>query len=293
MQNKLILKNLPNLSPAVLERFNDLLNYNPKLTLHEDFCNTFTERFKEWDDFASIFGIIAICQNDNLRNLSDAAKSRFSILYTSKYNDDERKTVSKLYYPNVSNIFVQFLDEYKLLKKDLEFPLIIKILSITKKLDEDNPNRKDRNVFLSIYKSLYPLTTKKKEHLISIFNKLCPNNSEFFNDNTSLDNECPFTFNDNLYSLYTQLKIDIVNADKQNKSDDKSKTKVTFTRPFNKILDSIHFSYLTNVLLIIEGCVGLGKKTAIKYFIECLNISKDKIIQIQLSNSTTIDNFIL
>ena len=98
IQNKLILKNLPNLSPAVLERFNDLFNYNPKLSLNEDFCNTFTGGYKEWDDFSSIFRTIAICQNDNLRNLSDAAKSRFSILYTSKYNDDERKTVSKLYY---------------------------------------------------------------------------------------------------------------------------------------------------------------------------------------------------
>jgi hypothetical protein len=164
IQNKLILKNLPNLSPAVIERFNDLFNYNPKLSLNEDFCNTFTGIYKEWNDFSSIFRIIAVCQNDNLRNLSDAAKSRFSILYTSKYNDDERKTVSKLYYPEISNNFIQFLEEYKnLFKNELEFPLIIKILSITQILDEKNPQNKDKNLILSIFKSIYPLIKEKKK----------------------------------------------------------------------------------------------------------------------------------
>ena len=35
-QSPIILKNLPNLSPAVLERFNDLFNFMPKLPLNED-----------------------------------------------------------------------------------------------------------------------------------------------------------------------------------------------------------------------------------------------------------------
>ena len=40
-QCPIILKNISNLSTAVLERFNDLFNYNPKLTLNEDFCENF------------------------------------------------------------------------------------------------------------------------------------------------------------------------------------------------------------------------------------------------------------
>ena len=287
IQNKLILKNLPNLSPAVLERFNDLFNYNPKLSLNEDFCNTFTGIYKEWDDFSSIFRTIAICQNDNLRNLSDAAKSRFSILYTSKYNDDERKAVSKLYYPDISNNFIQFFEEYKkVFKKELEFPLIIKILSITQILDEKNINNKDKNLLLSIYKAIYPLmkSKKKKNELISIIKKICPNDYEFFNENSEYDNKCPFIFDNNLHSLYTGLRINIADIEESNTNN------YTFTKPFNKILDSIHFSYLTNYPLIIEGGTGLGKKTAINYFLECLKINKENVIQIQLSNSTTLDN---
>jgi hypothetical protein len=39
-QQPLILKDLPNLSPAVFERFNELYSPNPTLVLNEDFCDT-------------------------------------------------------------------------------------------------------------------------------------------------------------------------------------------------------------------------------------------------------------
>ncbi len=63
---------------------------------------------------------------------------------------------------------------------------------------------------------------------------------------------------------------------------------LAFTKPFNEMLNIIHFAYITNCPIIIEARTGLGKKTAIDYFIKCLKIDNEKIIQIQLSNSTTI-----
>lgn len=102
-QSPIILKNLPNLSPAVLERFNDLFNFMPKLTLNEDFCNTFTGRLndvKEISNFSKNFRIISISSMSGLRNLSDAARSRFSTIYTSEYSDEEKEIASKLFYQN-------------------------------------------------------------------------------------------------------------------------------------------------------------------------------------------------
>ena len=39
LQKNIILKNLSNLSPSIFERLNDFYNYNPKITLNEDYCN--------------------------------------------------------------------------------------------------------------------------------------------------------------------------------------------------------------------------------------------------------------
>ena len=135
---------------------------------------------------------------------------------------------------------------------------------------------KIKNLILSIFKSIYPLIKeKKKNKLISIIKKIGANEYEFLNESSDYDNKCPFNFDNNLYSFYTPLKIDI----------EQITNNYTFTKPFNKMLDSIHFSFLTNYPLIIEGQTGLGKITTINYF---LKINKEKVIQIQLSNSTTM-----
>ena len=82
-RSPIILINLSNLSTAVLERFNDLFNYDPKLTLNEDFCNTFTDNLnpKELNNFSNGFEIISISSLAGIRNLSDAARSRFYYIH--------------------------------------------------------------------------------------------------------------------------------------------------------------------------------------------------------------------
>ena len=76
-------ENLPNLPTAVIERCNDLFNYNPKISLSEDTCNTFTKEDKELNGFADGFRVIATSTELAIRNLSDAAQSRFTIIYTT------------------------------------------------------------------------------------------------------------------------------------------------------------------------------------------------------------------
>lgn len=89
--NNQLFLNISNLKPQVLERFNDLFNFEPKLVLNEDYCNTFTDKIKEWSNFNDNFRIMATSQLENFSNLSDAAKSRFSIVQTSEYKEEEKK----------------------------------------------------------------------------------------------------------------------------------------------------------------------------------------------------------
>ncbi len=126
-QTSIILKNITNLSIAVLERFNDLLNYNPKIIINEDYCGTYTGNNKELTDFSDSFRIIGICSSESFNNLSEAAKNRFTILYTTEYNDIEKNIISKLYLPKLPTKFEQFITRHKkTIKKEVPFPTIFR-----------------------------------------------------------------------------------------------------------------------------------------------------------------------
>jgi hypothetical protein len=130
-QSPLITENLPNLPPAVLERCNDLFNYNPKINLSEDSCNTFTNDNKELSGFSDGFRVIATSNELSIRNLSDAARSRFSIIYTTSYTPEERDLLIQLFYKDTPKEFYDFLKKYKeYFRKDLSFLYVTKILNI-------------------------------------------------------------------------------------------------------------------------------------------------------------------
>ena len=297
LQQPLIFKNISNLKPQVLERFNDLINFEPKLTMNEDFSNTFTGKNKEWSDFNENFRIYATSQLENFSNLSDATKSRFSIIQTTQYSDKEKDIVCKIFYPEIPKKLFSFMEEYKhnFKKKQLNISEIIKIISLYKRLldnnnIEENENKKEMYLSLSIYKSLYPLmkTGKKKEKLIDILKRIFNQSDDFKFLSKNKVNFTPFKFIDNnLYSNYTDLSINYAKIKEPNEE-------LVFTDPFNQMLDAIHFAYLTKYPLIIEGQTGFGKKTAIEYFEKCLNFDENDedclIVHFPLSSSTTIDD---
>jgi len=170
--NNQLFLNISNLKPQVLERFNDLFNFEPKLVLNEDYCNTFTDKIKEWSNFNDNFRIMATSQLENFSNLSDAAKSRFSIVQTSEYKEKEKKIFYKLYYKDIPSKLYAFVVEFKknFKKKDIYFSYIIKIISLYKKLclqntkyEEEMKAIEERNLALSIYKALYPLMINEKK----------------------------------------------------------------------------------------------------------------------------------
>ena len=112
-QSPIILKNISNLSTAVLERFNGLFNYNPKLTLNEDFCDTFTGEMKtkEISNFSDQFRVISISSLTGIRNLSDAAKSRISTIYTSEYDHHEKEIESNTFVQFIPQEFFKFISQ--------------------------------------------------------------------------------------------------------------------------------------------------------------------------------------
>ena len=314
-QSPIILKNLSNLSTAVLERFNDLFNYSPKLTLNEDFCDTFTSEMKpkEISNFSDKFRVISISTLSGIRNLSDAAKSRFTTIYTSEYDGNEKeiaaksflnpkfleKTKNSLY--DIPEELFEFIKEYeKSFKTKLPFLDLIKILSIYKKIREYKNEKKVFNLILATYFGLYSNYDKKYQRdkflkiLVGLDKEKKYDENEFADlSSKNCHSQSPLQINDNiLKSTFTEIEIQFFENDDETyntetKSEKNMKDHISFTIPFNKLINYIHFSLALNIPLIIEGQIGIGKKTAIKYL---SNILKLKDIYFSISNTTTVED---
>ena len=186
-------ENLPDLHTAVIERCNDFFNYNPKINISEDTCNTFTDDDKELTGFAEGFRVIATSSELAIKNLSEAAQSRFTVIYTTDYSPEERNLLIEVFYKNIPKEFDFFLNQYKEnLRHELPFLYVTKIFTILKlidsKMDKDELNKKDvkiRNLCLAIHLSLKFLmdNKRKKKKFKLILNSIFPyfyNNKEKF-----------------------------------------------------------------------------------------------------------------
>ena len=297
-QSPLITENLPNLPPPVIEGCNDLFNYNPKINLTEDTSNSFTDENKEISDFANTFRIIATSKELAIRNLSDAAQSRFSIIYTTSYTKDERKLLIKKLYPDMLDIFYIFIEKYKeIFNADLPFLYITKILNIFKEMNEQfktpSNEKKIQNLYLAMKLAIkFNMDNEmKKKRFRHCLNKIFSQNNQIianeFNDGINKDCEdCkdndPFEYNEGeLYSKFSCLSI------KSPKIKQIKKTNIAFIKPFNELLEHIFISISLHFPLIIEGGTGKGKKTAIYFIAKVLHY---KVIYFNISNTTTVDD---
>ena len=283
---------MPSLSTAVIERCNDLFNYNPQINLNEDTCNTFTGEEKELMGFAHGFRVIATSTELAIKNLSDAALSRFTVIYTTSYTPDERNLLIEVLYKDYPKEFDDFLKKYKdNFFHDLPFQYVIKILNILKLLDskKKRKERKDnhRNLCLAIHLSLYyQMKNKaKKKKFKTIINDIYQN---FYNINVDKKNEevvdiVPFEIRDNeLHSNWSNLSI--ISSEI---NEEELETNLAFIKPFNKLLEHIFLSIAIHYPLIIEGGTGKGRKTSIKYIAKVLGYD---IIYFNISNNTTVED---
>ncbi len=291
-QSPLIIENLPNLQTAVLERCNDLFNYNPTINLSEDTCNTFTgDDDKNLTGFSNGFRVIATSSELAIRNLSDAARSRFSIIYCNSYTFEERDLLIQNFYKETPKEFYDFLKKYKEnFQKDLSFSYITKILNILKLIDEkikDKIVNRLNNLCIAIHLSLKFLMNnpKKKEIFKSIINNIV---SDFYpekkkNNKEEVEDKIPFIIDDDsgeLRSKWSNLVI-------KSKYLKEKKNNLAFIKPFNKLLEHIHASIALHYPLIIEGGTGKGKKSAIYYM---ANILGYDIVYFNISNATTVED---
>ena len=296
IQTQLIAENLPNLQTSVLERCNDLFNFNPKITLSEDTCNSFTGDDKELKEFSDCFRVIATSTELAIRNLSDAAQSRFTVIYTTSYTPEERDLLIHNFYEGTPKEFYDFLIDYKnVFRNELSLAYITKILNLLKVIDfkfnkyeREKEETKQKNLCLAIHLSLrYLIDKRKKKKFKNIINKILPDfyeNKEKNGENKDeedIEDNVPFEFkNDELYSTFSNISItssDLKEID----------CNLAFIKPFNKLLEHIFLSIAINYPLIIEGGTGKGKKSAIYYLAEILGY---EVIYFNISNNTTIDD---
>ena len=116
----LILKNIATVKTENLERLNEALTGNKKITLNEDIQNSFTKESNKEIIFNS-FRIIATCNEGEEASLSEAFLSRFTLIYVKKYTQEEEIDVLKN-YAHTQKEEKQALNENAYFEKG-EFPI--------------------------------------------------------------------------------------------------------------------------------------------------------------------------
>ena len=122
----LILKKITDVKTENLERLNECLTGNKKITLNEDIQNTYTDENKKEIDLGKDFRIIATCNEGEESKLSDAFLSRFSLIFVNKYSPKEEKNVIK--HKKSLKKLDEYINKYlETFKPDSEFTLAQKM----------------------------------------------------------------------------------------------------------------------------------------------------------------------
>ena len=322
-QNSLILKNFAQPSPAVVERFNELLSVTPTLTLFEDTTNTFTTPTNnKIYGFSSVFRIIAICLPPEKRNLSDAMLSRLTEIYIPSYSQDEQENVFKTYLEkqfeyDISltikplSILKQALRAFEKQSFDLNisFRQKIKIIQVANQWQRKFPDMDVLTIYIisimrcaggplpfELKQLLYQImeeTFNPKGELsefpsrLSVVYQSDSGDDQFYDTyKCTMDVPCLSLINDGdtICSSLTNFTYPNISF-MNNKLNEKPNFRFTFS---NYDLIDVIFSFsIINYPLIIEGPNGCGKSSAFFYVAECLGV---KVIQISISRSTTVED---
>ena len=172
----LILKNITYVKTENLERLNEALTGNKKITLNEDTQNSFTPENNKEINFSNDFRVVGTCNEGEETSLSEAFLSRFTLIYVNKYSDDEELKVLKA--STDDNKDIEFLNQ--ILEKYYSiFPDITKInlskklncFKITKEIDKIRVNYPHQeNLKLVCYYLLKGLNEKREETIDEINN---------------------------------------------------------------------------------------------------------------------------
>ena len=174
--NNLILKNITYVKTEHLERLNEALTGNKKITLNEDTQNSFTPENNKEISFTSDFRVIGTCNEGEETSLSEAFMSRFTLIYVNKYKKEEEIKVLNYYAKNREDIEVlnKLLDKYYSSFPDsprMNLSQKINCFKITKEINSiRNKYSKYDNLKLVTYYLLKGLNEKREDKINEINN---------------------------------------------------------------------------------------------------------------------------
>ena len=292
-----ILKNISNLYSDVLERFNQFLTEEQKIILVEDIYDTFTEENKEVSFFNSIKKkrVLATANSGFESKLSEAILSRFTVINVENYKEEEEKTIIDMVINSKNNKInkTQEIDKSIKLFKKIENLLkititlaqkikIIKIiLEFGETLTPDENTDFVEIIIFNLFKGLFEFRTIKSRNFQK-FRELFSTKAYLwkYDENKSILKKSEINGKTVIMSLNTQMFIEKSDANELIPND------IAFTESFCENIDIIHTSMNLNIPLILEGEQGQGKKTALKYVFDLLNINNSNIINIYLTENT-------
>ena len=292
----LILKNITYVKTENLERLNEALTGNKKITLNEDIQNSFTSENKKEINFSNDFRVVGTCNEGEETTLSEAFLSRFTLIYVNKYKKEEELKVLKDKAGDIKYIDLlnKLLDKYYNLFPDttrMNLSQKINCFKIAKNVDNIRKNKSyNENLKLVVYYLLKGLNEKREEKISEINNLFEINN--YYDDKANnspieLKNESKSSF---IKSKFNDLIFNInPEIDKITKARKNQYSKLIFTNKIKEIIDAIHFSLSTKTPLILEGGYGQGKKSAIEYYAK---MSQLDLISVPISKSTKVDDLL-
>ena len=310
----LILKGIENPQPSVIERLNSILE-NPRfLVLTEDNQGIYNnqiifEKINNSKNRISLpnnsnFKIIFTSRNVNNKSLSEAFKSRCTLIYCPSYKEKKYLLMELKPNDNYEKILKKNLNDMTelereisafrtLYKENIEFLSFIRLCKTAKNILETS----QKNIF--VYKS----TEINYKYIVgisvlrSIFDKLNAQDriskiKKYLKDflppklfdlliniiNTNNNYDIPFEIIEDknnckkyVKSLYSEISIQVKDAKKE------CLEGIIWTRSSVDMIDALLTSLASNTLLILEGPPGRGKTIITKKFYEFLGLKYERI----------------
>ena len=293
----LILKNITYVKTENLERLNEALTGNKKITLNEDIQNSFTSENKKEINFSNDFRVVGTCNEGEETTLSEAFLSRFTLIYVNKYKKEEELKVLKDKAEDAKDIDLlnNLLEKYYNMFPDstrMNLSQKINCFKIAKTVDKiRNKKSYHENLKLVCYYLLKGLNEKREEKISEINNLFGINNyydDKVNNSPIELKNETKSSyikskFNELIFNINPEINKNTVTRKKNQYSN------LIFTNKIKEIIDAIHFSLSSKTPLILEGEYGQGKKSAIEYYAK---MSQLDLISVPISKSTKVDDLL-